>query len=786
MKDNKRYLKNIAPLSNDFVKKMEAAKRPVWFEKAPAKNGDDNFIVKAAALRFPAYDETAPRRTAKKITAGLTLKRGDAVVIIGIGLGNTIEALLEKCDPAGRIICYEPFEYLIKETLTRHNFSKALSSGRLIICNTNVDLVNSIQYVDASCVIDRWAIIKEPYTEHIFNHYMKAAKDANELVNMIQCNTGTVLGAGKQIAENDLMNIPALIKRPGIIELKDVFAGIPAIVVSTGPSLAKNVHLLLDESVRDKFVIICVGQALRTLLGYGIRPDFACTVDFGEVNYSHFVGLEDCGIPLIALNRAYAPIFANWRGPVYVAGNGESKKKTVSDIWVDKGYVLQGGSVSHFALALAQHFGCRSIALIGQDLAYEGDQSHTAGTDSAGALTVGEDGVLYWEIKDSKSSIGGTTSSLGYAITVPGYYGKPVITNVGLQSFITAFGNMVNAFRGKCRVYNCTQGGAKIPGAKRMQLFTYLSRFAGRQRPDFIPKSEIETWRDDVKNTLVLCDSDVEVLNRTIVNSEKGIETADKMLTEKDPEKLKALFSENFRHSTAAHDCAKSQPLLAISIYRATREIASQLYSPGKNLETNSEMLKKRVERNKHILVAAKTEAVRLIEMYKKVTAELKDILDGIELKGSPEKIKQEYFYECIESGNWHFILSTPGATEEQIKWAKEKRSEAIFEAAHHVIGHDEQTEHLTVIEAVERAREIGQISKNWKRAVRILQLAERIEPDNIEVRYGIAACMFMIGDYKKSLEYYEMVLSVGANEVVEKEHALVKEMVEKEANNGL
>jgi hypothetical protein len=45
---------------------------------------------------------------------------------------------------------------------------------------------------------------------------------------------------------------------------------------------------------------------------------------------------------------------------------------------------------------------------------------------------------------------------------------------------------------------------------------------------------------------------------------------------------------------------------------------------------------------------------------------------------------------------------------------------------------------------------------------------------------------MFMIGNYKKSLEYYEMVLSAGANEVVEKEHALVKEMVEKEADNGL
>jgi hypothetical protein len=784
---NKKLEKNLAVLSSEFSKRINKATRPIWYERSRAKNSDDNFIVHAAALKFPAYDETAPKRTARIITGNQALKRGDSAVVIGIGHGNTIEMLLEKCDPAARIICYEPFWFLIREAMTKFNFSKALSAGRLIICNSDYDLVTAIQFVDSSCVIDRWMLVKEPYIEHIYNHYMKAAKDAEELINMIQCNVGTVMGAGKQIAENDLLNIPLLIKRPGINRLKDKFAGIPAIVVSTGPSLAKNVHLLLDEKARSKFMVICVGQALRTLLGYGIRPDFACTVDFGEVNQSHFVGLEECGIPLIALNRAYSPIFQNWTGPVYVAGSGEEKKKTAADIWVDKGHVMQGGSVSHFALSLASYFGCPRIALIGQDLAYEGDRSHTAGTDSAGMLTIGEDGNLYWEIKDSKSSIGGMVSNLGRGVMVQGYYGKPVITNVGLQSFITAFSNMISAHHKKSKVFNCTEGGAKIPGARRMQLVSYLMRYSGKQKVDFQCSDISETWVDDIKSTLSLCDSDIEVLNKTISDSEKGIELADKMLVEKDHEALKNLLNENFKYSTAAHEGAKSQPLLAISIYKASREIASQLYAPGKHLEKDVINLEKRVERNKHILVAAKTQAKVLIGMYESVIKQLNEIKMGKENVVTANTFKPEYFDECLDAGNWHFVLSTwrAGATEEQIAKAKAMRSKAIFDAADHVIGHDEKMVDLNLLEAVDRAREIGQLSKNWKRALRMLRFAEKIDNESIEVRYGIASCLFMLGEYKESLAYYEKIIATGSNEVVEKEYALVKEIVEKDIASG-
>jgi tetratricopeptide (TPR) repeat protein len=108
-------------------------------------------------------------------------------------------------------------------------------------------------------------------------------------------------------------------------------------------------------------------------------------------------------------------------------------------------------------------------------------------------------------------------------------------------------------------------------------------------------------------------------------------------------------------------------------------------------------------------------------------------------------------------------------------------RAEAIYDAVHHVIGHDEKTADLNVLEAVDRAREIGQLSKKWRHAIRFLRLAVLIDPDSIEAHYGLASCLFMMGQYKESVKEYEIVRLAGSNEVVDKEYELVKEIADRE-----
>ena len=273
-----KFEKNISVLSDEYVEKIKKSEKPIWMKHEKSMNGDDNFSVYAAGTENLAYDKQAAKRTAKCILKDFRLDKGDVCVLIGFGIGNTASMLLEKSHPESKVICFEPIWYLLKQGLCRFSFLNALSTGRLIICNDATELSNSISYVENSSVVDRWFIIKEPYTQYVFNHYLDGYSKAESLVNMIQCNVGTVQSSGKQIALNDVKNIPRMIQEPGIVCLKNKHKKSAAIVVSTGPSLRKNIHILLEKKTRERCIIVCVAQALRTLLGYGIKPDYACTV----------------------------------------------------------------------------------------------------------------------------------------------------------------------------------------------------------------------------------------------------------------------------------------------------------------------------------------------------------------------------------------------------------------------------------------------------------------------------------------------------------------------------
>jgi len=261
------------------------------------------------------------------------------------------------------------------------------------------------------------------------------------------CNTGTIAGAaGGIIADNDIACMPYVLRHRGVNELKGLYKDKPAICVSTGPSLAKNIHHLIN--LKDRAIIICVGQAIRPLLAYGIRPDFACTVDFGEVNIGHFKGLLDCNIPLVTINRTYAPLLKAWQGPKFIAATPvPGYESMATGILTDKGFIEAGGSVAHLSFGLAQLLGCSPITMIGQDLALS-DGSHIPLADASGNVTVDEKGLISWEVKDPRCSLSGKDKSysMGAVHYVPAYYGGMVATNMGLASFLTVFESMIERY----------------------------------------------------------------------------------------------------------------------------------------------------------------------------------------------------------------------------------------------------------------------------------------------------------------------------------------------------
>ena len=447
LKKNLTALKKINPKAEKWLMKQENAD---WIQTIKSKNKDDNLIIRSKSKFYTAYSMANPTKIAQKAVKEMNLFKQDVSILIGIGLGYLVNEMILKREEGHRIVVVEPVAQIIKLALSKFDFSRHLKKGNLILIIPNEDkedllmaMTQVLFYMSEAFNVDAWPFSVNFYTKLREKEYGQLILRAEETLNQILCNVGTIAGAaGGIIADNDIACMPYVIRHRGVAELKDFYKNKPAILVSTGPSLAKNIHHLID--LEDKVVIICVGQALRPLLAYDIKPDFACTVDFGEVNYVHFKGLMDCGIPLVTINRTYAPLIKAWQGPKFIAATPvPGFEDMATGILSKKGFVEAGGSVAHLCFGLAQQLGCNPIVFIGQDLSL-GETSHIPLADAGGKVAVDENGNIGWQVTDQRCHLHDMgIHGMGQVHQVPGYYGKPVSTNLGLASFLTVFEGMV-------------------------------------------------------------------------------------------------------------------------------------------------------------------------------------------------------------------------------------------------------------------------------------------------------------------------------------------------------
>ena len=536
------YKKNLKAIKNrvpEFAKLIENDKGVDWIDEIKAFNNDANVVIRTATNPFVINDTDCPQETAIKKAQEYDYHNDAATVIFGIGTGYfTVEVLKVMAD-RHVVIVVEPVIHMLKIALRLNDYSEMIKKGSLLFACNREDLDYQLTIVENGKNITQWFLPVEDYVKQRPSEYSHLLNHTFMLITQLRANTGTVAGAGSLIAKNDITNLPFVIKHRGVAELKDLFKDKPAILVSTGPSLQKNIHLLIDKEVQKRFIIIAVGQALRILLSYDIKPDFICSVDFGPVNFGHYKGLLDTtDIPLVSINRTYQPILKHWKGPKFISVSLDGTSAgTLSEFMMHKGGLLQGGSVAHMNLGLAVNLGCDPIIMIGQDLAYEDDgRSHHSLTDEAGSVDIDEKGIT-WKVDDPRSEIRGN-HDMGPVQIVNGYYDKPVSTNAGYVSFISTFERMFRNLTDKT-IINATEGGAKLEGAEQMTLEEVIEKGFGTHscpgKAGFIHTNEIDksvltpllttvsNTNELVTESIKLIKSDIKELKEIIKYSQRSL-----------------------------------------------------------------------------------------------------------------------------------------------------------------------------------------------------------------------------------------------------------------------
>ncbi|MBW1713893.1 MAG: motility associated factor glycosyltransferase family protein, partial [Deltaproteobacteria bacterium] len=404
-----------------FLEKNLAALRQVnpkladWLESEPDLDWIDliqcpdqipNLVVKVGAKKIVAYDMDDPWARPRQEAEKMGRFKENLSVLLGMGLGYTLRSIMEVMEEEHHIIVIEPVAHIIRLALGLHDYSEAISSNTLILAGPDLGELTRI-VSSAETILCRGEINMsvENYANALRPDYFPLAQHVRRMVNQIASNNNTVTAKGMEIACNEIQGLPYTIRCRGVAELANAFKGFPAILVGTGPSLAKNIHHL--KKAREKAVIIATGQALRSLLAYEVKPDFICTIDFAPNNATHFDGLlstED--VPLVALCRAHPPLIRDYQGPIFVNGVPHDNH-FLGQLWQAKGVITAGNSVAHLCFSLAKLIGADPVVLVGHDMAFSQTNTHFEQVDRNSRIEKSDKGRVVRRVTDPRCEIHG-------------------------------------------------------------------------------------------------------------------------------------------------------------------------------------------------------------------------------------------------------------------------------------------------------------------------------------------------------------------------------------------
>ncbi|EGQ2309042.1 motility associated factor glycosyltransferase family protein [Campylobacter coli] len=268
-----------------------------------------------------------------------------------------------------------------------------------------------------------------------------------------------------------LQNIPSMLEsipfQRILNERKNKFDN--AIVVSAGPSLAKQLPLL--KAYQDKAVIFCADGALSMLEKEGIVPDYVTNLDYSDWSIKFFQNKGKLKQSIIALECATHPnVVRSLKAEncmIVLRNKALYQRFNLNDF----GYIDTGTHVSHFSYTLALALGFKNIIMIGQDLAFDEEgNSHSKGFDF-GEKFSGEENID--------------------KLKVPAYAGKgEVLTHITWNDYRIKLEYLFACNEQKAKFYNATEGGARINFTEELSFKECCEKLLTKEKPKFeLPKS---------------------------------------------------------------------------------------------------------------------------------------------------------------------------------------------------------------------------------------------------------------------------------------------------------
>jgi Uncharacterized protein conserved in bacteria len=391
-------------------------------------------------------------------------------IVYGIGLGYHIKELIKRSSSKSKIFVIESNLEILNTYLRNENL--------LDMCNDKVllyfgDEQRIIAEINSNILNNSILSLSVNYIPIVMLSYYSIYGEWIESVNkrIIDLFKHAFFSIGNDIEDtiiglkNNFKNIKELIQSPSIEVLKNKYTDMPAIIVSAGPSLDKNIEELKNS--KGKALILAVDAVISTLRKNNIVPDAVFSIERGIETYEAFYKNNVVDEEIVFI------------GPPVVAKEILEKLKLNKKLlclkqiekineWINKDILCEnrllhmGTSCAHVAFAFAKHVNANPIIFVGQDLAYT------------------KDGVTHSEYVEIKEKVDNKKDLL----YVKGIDGDMLPTDYAYKNFLIFLeGEIAKDNSGRLYI-DATEGGAFKHGTKIMKLKETILQYCNKNVPN--------------------------------------------------------------------------------------------------------------------------------------------------------------------------------------------------------------------------------------------------------------------------------------------------------------
>ena len=378
LKQNRRELHD--KISKYFSGHTESSS--IIIESLKALNNEMYILVQKDNNLHRLNSSYSPKNEAEKWVQQFSFNNMNIVIsLFGLGSGLFARELMNHKSSNDTLIIYEPSIDVFIHVLNNYDIRDILENSSVFL---TIEGINEFEFhhilrakVNITNLTTQIQIAHPGYEEIFIEQAIYFWKEVKDNYVFAKTNINTEQFFGKRYIINDIFNSRYLKDSSRLVDIKEyINTDIPAIVVAAGPSVKESIVEL--RKAKGKAYIFAVDRILDYLLDSDIEPDFVVTVD-PKKPLKYFTNRTNVTIPLLCGLDSNWEVLEHHKGKKIIYNCSPYFQKMFLSLKKEPPILNTGASVATTTFSICVQLGFKSIVLVGQDMAYDGEYSHAGG-----------------------------------------------------------------------------------------------------------------------------------------------------------------------------------------------------------------------------------------------------------------------------------------------------------------------------------------------------------------------------------------------------------------------